>query len=200
MLEAEPGVFMVADDPLTVEAIKAGAVEFLTKPFRVWLRRGLLRGPTATAEAPRCASKPPADEKKNGLLHSGRRDLTAEQRVYAQPRERVSVWPRTLNAQIGLADVIGTIDATMILAAARALAESSPTRQDASALLLPAVTDLWQVAVHIATTVGLEVQRAGAAPKTTEDELRQRVMATQWTPAYPSFATTTMEDRWGWRT
>jgi hypothetical protein len=36
---------------------------------------------------------------------------------------------------------------------------------------------------------GLEAQRAGVAPKTTEDELRQRVMATQWTPAYPSFAT-----------
>jgi malate dehydrogenase (oxaloacetate-decarboxylating) len=42
---------------------------------------------------------------------------------------------------------------------------------------------------HLATAVGPEAQRAGVAPKTTEDELRQRVMATQWTPAYPSFAT-----------
>src|SRR2546423_9321405 len=29
---------------------------------------------------------------KDGLLHSGRTDLSAEQRVYAQPHERVSAW------------------------------------------------------------------------------------------------------------
>jgi malate dehydrogenase (oxaloacetate-decarboxylating) len=228
----------------------------------------------------------------NGLLHSGRSDLTPEQQVYAQPAERVAEWPRTLNGQIGLADVIGKVDATiliglstvggafteaivremarkvqrpiifplsnptakseanaedlmrwtegralvatgspfapvsyggrripiaqcnniyifpaiglgvvasgarrvtdaMILAAARALAENSPALRDASAPLLPALADLRQVALHIATAVGLEAQRAGVAPKTTEEALRQRVMATQWTPAYPSFATTT---------
>ena len=75
------------------------------------------------------------------------------------------------------------------LAAARALAERSPALQDASASLLPALDDLRQVAVHIATAVGLEAQGAGVAPKTTEEELRQRIMATQWSPAYPSFAT-----------
>jgi malate dehydrogenase (oxaloacetate-decarboxylating) len=196
---------------------------------------------------------------KDGLLHSGRTDLTAEQSVYAQPRERVSEWPRTLNGQIGLADVIGKIDATiliglstasgaftaaivremarkvqrpiifplsnptakseanaddlmrwtdgralvatgspfapvsyggrripiaqcnniyifpaiglgvvasgarrvtdtMILAAARALAENSPALQDASAALLPALAELRKVAVQIATAVGLEAQ------------------------------------------
>jgi malate dehydrogenase (oxaloacetate-decarboxylating) len=71
---------------------------------------------------------------------------------------------------------------TMILTAARVLAESSPALQDASASLLPTLADLRQVAVHLATTVGLEAQRAGVAPKTTEEELRQQVMATQWTP------------------
>jgi malate dehydrogenase (oxaloacetate-decarboxylating) len=79
----------------------------------------------------------------------------------------------------------------MILAAARALAESSPALHDTSASLLPALAELRQVAVHIATAVGLEAQRAGVAPQTTEETLRQRVIATQWTPAYPSFATTT---------
>ena len=230
---------------------------------------------------------------KDGLLHSGRRDLTPEQSVYAQPTDRVSGWPRTSNGHIGLADVIGKIEATiliglstvggafteaivremarkvqrpiifplsnptakseanaddlirwtdgralvatgspfapvsyggrripiaqcnniyifpaiglgvvacdarrvtdtMILAAARALAENSPALQDASASLLPALADLRKVAVHIATAVGLEAQRASVAPKTTEDELRQRVIATQWTPAYSSFATSKM--------
>src|SRR6476646_7788641 len=42
----------------------------------------------------------------NGLLHSGRTDLTPEQQVYAQPAERAAEWPRTVKGQIGLADVI----------------------------------------------------------------------------------------------
>ncbi len=52
---------------------------------------------------------------KDGLLHSGRKDLTAEQSVYAQPESRVSEWPRTSNGHIGLADVIGKIDATVLI-------------------------------------------------------------------------------------
>jgi len=221
----------------------------------------------------------------NGLLHSGRTDLTPEQQVYAQPAERVAEWPRTVKGQIGLADVIGKIDATvllgfsstkgaftesivremarkaprpmilplsnptsrseataedlikwtngralvatgspfapvsfdgrkiriaqcnniyifpamglgivasrarrvtdgMILVAGRTLAANSPALQDPSASLLPAVGDLRRVAVEIATAVGLEAQRAGVAPETTEEELRRRVISAQWTPAY----------------
>ncbi len=222
----------------------------------------------------------------NGLLHSGRTDLTPEQQVYAQPVERVADWPRTLKGQIGLADVIGKIDATiliglssaggaftesivremarkaprpiifplsnptsrseataedlinwsngralvatgspfapvsydgrtihisqcnniyifpatglgvvasgarrvtdgMILAAARTLGANSPALKDASASLLPALGDLRDIAVQIATAVGLEAQRAGVAPATTEEELRRRVISAQWTPDYP---------------
>jgi malate dehydrogenase (oxaloacetate-decarboxylating) len=51
----------------------------------------------------------------NGLLHSGRKDITPEQSVYAQPEERVSGWPRTSNGHIGLADVIGKIGATILI-------------------------------------------------------------------------------------
>ena len=51
---------------------------------------------------------------KDGLLHSGRSDLTAEQRVYAQPRDRVSAWLSGRDG-IGLADVIGKIDATVLI-------------------------------------------------------------------------------------
>jgi malate dehydrogenase (oxaloacetate-decarboxylating) len=223
---------------------------------------------------------------KDGLLHSGRTDLTAEQRVYAQPRERVADWSRGTQG-IGLADLIGKIDATiliglstahgafseaivremgrkverpiifplsnptskseataddlirwtdgralvatgspfapvpyggkqipiaqcnniyifpavglavvasrarrvtdtMILAAARALAEKSPALTDPSASLLPALLDLRVVAAHIATAVGLEAQRAGVAPKTPEADLRQRASSTQWVPVYPA--------------
>lgn len=225
---------------------------------------------------------------KEGLLHSGRAELTAEQRVYAQPHERVSQWPHTQDGEIGLADVIGQINATvliglstargafteaivremarkvsrpiifplsnptakseavaddlirwtdgralvatgspfapvsydgrpitiaqcnniyifpaiglgvvasgarrvtdtMVLASARALAEKSPALNDPSASLLPALADLRNVAIHIATAMGLQAQRDGVAPKTSEEELRRRVADEQWMPAYPSF-------------
>jgi len=52
---------------------------------------------------------------KDGLLHSGRNDLSAEQRVYARPDSSVAGWPRTSNGHIGLADVIGKINATALI-------------------------------------------------------------------------------------
>ena len=225
---------------------------------------------------------------KDGLLHSGRTDLTAEQRVYAQPRERVSDWVSGGN-RIELADVVrkaepdiliglstaygafteaivremarkverpiifplsnptSKSEATaedlirwtdgralvatgspfapvshggreipiaqcnniyifpavglgvvasrarrvtdaMILAAARALGEESPALTEPSAALLPTLPQLRDVAAHIATAVGRQAQRDGVAPKTSDAELRKRVAATQWTPAYPSLA------------
>ena len=52
---------------------------------------------------------------KDGLLHSGRKDLTPEQIVYAQSESRVSGLPRTFKGKIGLADVIGSIDVTILI-------------------------------------------------------------------------------------
>src|SRR6202040_3605701 len=50
---------------------------------------------------------------KDGLLNSGRNDLSSEQRVYAQPEIYVAGWPRSSNGHIGLADVIGKLNATI---------------------------------------------------------------------------------------
>jgi len=50
---------------------------------------------------------------KDGLLHSGRTDLSAEQRVYTQPRERVAAWGSA--GHVTLADVIAKIDATILI-------------------------------------------------------------------------------------
>ena len=50
-----------------------------------------------------------------GLLHSGRRDLTPEQMVYAQPENRIAGWPRTCNGNVGLGNVIGQINATILI-------------------------------------------------------------------------------------
>src|SRR4030095_12402329 len=220
-----------------------------------------------------------------GVLHTGRKDLTLEQMVYAQPENRIAGWPRNFNGRVGLTDVIGKIDATiliglstvtgafsepivhemarkverpiifplsnptskseataedlirwtdgralvatgspfapvdyngrkipiaqcnnvyifpsiglgvvasrarrvtdaMMLAAARTLAGDSPALKNASASLLPPLTDLRRVAADIAVAVGSAAQREGVAAQVTEDELRERVISTQWTPAY----------------
>src|SRR6201993_354726 len=226
---------------------------------------------------------------KDGLLHSGRNDMSAEQRVYARPETNVAGWPRTSNGHIGLADVIGKINATALIgfstvggafsepivremarkverpiifplsnptskseataedlirwtdgralvasgspfgpvdyngrkftiaqcnnvhifpamglgivasgtrrvtdglmqAAARALAANSPALKDPSASLLSSLKDIRRVARDIAIAVGLQAQKDGVAPKLTEDELRRRVLETQWTPAYPNLS------------
>src|ERR1700741_1207357 len=52
---------------------------------------------------------------RGGLLHSGRKDLSSEQRVYARPETEVAGWPRSSNGHIGLADVIGKINATALI-------------------------------------------------------------------------------------
>ena len=52
---------------------------------------------------------------KNGLLHSGRNDLSSEQRIYAQPEINVAGWPRSSTGNVGLADVIGKINATVLI-------------------------------------------------------------------------------------
>jgi len=222
-----------------------------------------------------------------GVLHSGRKDLTSEQMIYAQPESDFAGWPRTSNGNVGLADMIARIDATiliglstvagafseaivremvrkverpiifplsnptskseasaedlirwtdgralvatgspfapvdydgrtipiaqcnnvyifpamglgvvasrarrvtdsMMLAAARTLAANSPALRDPSASLLPPLTDLRRVAAEIAVAVGIAAQKDGVAAHIAEDELRTRIMATQWTPVYAS--------------
>ena len=223
-----------------------------------------------------------------GVLHSGRKDLAPEQMACAQPESRVADWPRTSNGRVGLADVIGKINATiliglstvvgafseaiiremarkverpiifplsnptskseatpedlirwtdgralvatgspfapvnyegrkipiaqcnniyifpavglgvvasgarrvtdsMMLAAARTLAGNSSALEDPSASLLPPLTHLRRVAAEIAVAVGVAAQKDGVAAPVTEDELHRQVMATQWTPDYPSY-------------
>jgi malate dehydrogenase (oxaloacetate-decarboxylating) len=73
---------------------------------------------------------------------------------------------------------------SMILAAARSLADHSPARTNPSAALLPALPDLRRVVIEVAIAIGQEAQRAGVAPVSTPEELRARVVAGQWTPAY----------------
>ncbi len=52
---------------------------------------------------------------RDGLLHSGRTDLTPEQRIYAQSLSRVSSWSHVSGSNFGLADVIHHIRATVLI-------------------------------------------------------------------------------------
>jgi malate dehydrogenase (oxaloacetate-decarboxylating) len=221
----------------------------------------------------------------NGLLQKGRTDLSPEQRVYARDAAEVSGWPRTHRGAIGLADVVGSVSATiliglstaggaftepiiremarktprpaifplsnptarsearpddllrwtagqalvatgspyppavlggrawivsqcnnvyvfpavglgvvasradrvtdgMLIAAARELSRHSPALADPAASLLPALPDIRSVAVDVACAVGAAAQREGHAAPTSPEELRARVVASQWTPDY----------------
>jgi malate dehydrogenase (oxaloacetate-decarboxylating) len=52
---------------------------------------------------------------RGGLLLDKRTDLSPEQRIYVQPAERVRQWPHTLNGNVGLADVISQVGATILI-------------------------------------------------------------------------------------
>ncbi len=52
---------------------------------------------------------------RGGLLHSGRTDLTLEQRLYAQPLSHLADWPRAANGAIDLSEVIHQIRATILI-------------------------------------------------------------------------------------
>jgi malate dehydrogenase (oxaloacetate-decarboxylating) len=52
---------------------------------------------------------------KDGLLDSDRRDLSDEQKVYTRSLEEIANWPRNQKGQIGLPEVIGQIDATVLI-------------------------------------------------------------------------------------
>ncbi len=73
---------------------------------------------------------------------------------------------------------------SMFMAAARALAEASPTRLDPNANLLPPVTELREVSYRIAVAVAAQAQADGLVEPTSRDELESRVRTKMWSPIY----------------
>ncbi|MGP8075799.1 MAG: NAD-dependent malic enzyme [Thermoplasmata archaeon] len=77
---------------------------------------------------------------------------------------------------------------SMLLAAARSLAERSPARENPHAPLLPTLRSLRGVAEEIALAVAREGQRRSLAPSMSVDELRARIRQARWEPEYPLYA------------
>jgi malate dehydrogenase (oxaloacetate-decarboxylating) len=71
----------------------------------------------------------------------------------------------------------------MILASAKALAALSPTRTDASANLLPPISQLRATALAVAKAVAVQAQQEGLAPL-FDGPLREAIRQRMWTPAY----------------
>jgi malate dehydrogenase (oxaloacetate-decarboxylating) len=72
----------------------------------------------------------------------------------------------------------------MFMAAAKALADLSPTLTDKTARLLPPVSQLRSVSLAIATAVARQAQADGVADKCEESMLRDRIRACVWEPCY----------------
>lgn len=73
---------------------------------------------------------------------------------------------------------------TMIMAAAKELANLVPTKKDKSAGLLPSLSDSRQLSRSIALAVGLQAMRDGQAQVPDEDTLKQEIQANIWQPEY----------------
>jgi malate dehydrogenase (oxaloacetate-decarboxylating) len=75
----------------------------------------------------------------------------------------------------------------MLMAAARALAETSPSKRDRKANLLPPVTQLREVTMRVAVAVAQQAQAEGLAEESGQKELAPRAGAKMWTPIYRSY-------------
>ena len=72
----------------------------------------------------------------------------------------------------------------MMRVAAATLGDASPALADPDQPLLPAWTDVPDIAVKIAHAVATQAVADGVAPKRTSDELTERIEQVRWLPAY----------------
>ena len=72
----------------------------------------------------------------------------------------------------------------MMRVAAATLGEASPALSDPNLPLLPAWSDVPDVAISIAHAVAVQAVADGVAPKRSADELSERISQVRWTPEY----------------
>ena len=74
----------------------------------------------------------------------------------------------------------------MMRVAAATLGDASPALSDPAQPLLPAWSDVPDVAVRIAHAVGCQAVADGVAPERSDEELAARIAQVRWTPEYPA--------------
>ena len=92
---------------------------------------------------------------------------------------------------IGLAAVAvraRQISDSMLMAAARALSELSPARQNPNSNLLPPVTEARDISVRVALAVATQASNEGlTAEPMSQSEILRRIQSEVWTPVYRPF-------------
>jgi malate dehydrogenase (oxaloacetate-decarboxylating) len=81
----------------------------------------------------------------------------------------------------------GRISDGMFMAAAKALASSSPARNNPKHNLLPPVSALRETAVTVALAVALQAHKEGLAGNIPIEQIEQRIRAKVWTPRYAPY-------------
>src|ERR1700742_827096 len=74
----------------------------------------------------------------------------------------------------------------MMRVAAATLGEASPALDDPNQPLLPAWTDVPDVAVRIAHAIAVQAVADGVAPERSSEELAERITQVHWHPVYPT--------------
>ena len=74
----------------------------------------------------------------------------------------------------------------MMRVAAATLGDASPALDNPDMPLLPAWSDVPDLATRIAHAVGVQAVADGVAPKRSDEELAERITQVRWTPEYPS--------------
>jgi malate dehydrogenase (oxaloacetate-decarboxylating) len=74
----------------------------------------------------------------------------------------------------------------MMRVAAATLGAASPALADPNQPLLPAWSDVPEVAIRIAHAVGMQAVAEGVAPERSAEQLDERIKEVRWTPEYPS--------------
>jgi malate dehydrogenase (oxaloacetate-decarboxylating) len=72
----------------------------------------------------------------------------------------------------------------MLMAAARALADLSPSKQNPRANLLPPVTELREVSFNVAQGVATQACKEGLTEPLDPSEIDERIRAKMWSPGY----------------
>src|ERR1700727_148236 len=94
----------------------------------------------------------------------------------------------TLPSEAGLfrpsAVIGGRVSDGMFMAATKALASSSPARDNPKHNLLPPVSALREVAMTVALAVALQAHKEGLVTDVSTDQVEQRIRAKIWTPRY----------------
>jgi malate dehydrogenase (oxaloacetate-decarboxylating) len=74
----------------------------------------------------------------------------------------------------------------MMRVAAATLGDASPALDNPDSPLLPAWSDVPDVAMRIAHAVAVQAVADGVAPKRSGDELAERIAQVRWIPEYPT--------------